>query len=216
MKHYTDEWVADQMRTGGVSAITQVLNRVAADMRLYRRTAAGDHTPGHDGRSASRGPSRNPSMEETARERRVWRAAVDIAADLVNRPPSDQSNILNDVIETCVSREVRLLLREESYVQRERFVAVRWAFEEMREKWWTAHNWLELRLKKYVPNGVYVYGHKLFSKLQDADGIWQRQVFLPIPTPAWRARQDQIYTPVWVESVFWNPPEIAAAHRRSC
>ena len=142
---------------------------------------------------------------------RVWRAAVDIAADLVDRPPSDQAKILNDVIETCVSREVRLLLREESYVQRERFVAVRWAFEEMREKWWTAHNWLELRLKKFVPNGVYVFGHKLFSKLQDADGIWQRQVFLPIPTPVWRARQDNIFTPLWVESPFRNPPEIAAA-----
>jgi hypothetical protein len=99
---------------------------------------------------------------------------------------------MNDLIETVLDRETRLLLREGSFVQRERYVAVRWAIGELNSKWWTAHNWLELRLKKFLYMRVFTLGGKLFSRKQDADGVWQHAVLLPLLSPAWRARQDGI------------------------
>ena len=134
-----------------------------------------------------------------------------MAAELFGRSKSDQAKAVNDLIETVLDRETRLLLREESYVQRERYVAVRWAIRELNGKWWTAHNWLELRLKKFLSMRVFSLGGKLFSRKQDADGVWQRAVLLPQPSPRWRARQDGIYTPLFVPSPFRDPEHIKAA-----
>ena len=58
---------------------------------------------------------------------------------------------------------------------------------------------------------VFKLGGKLFSRKQNADGVWQRAVLLPLPTPAWRARQDGIYTPLFVPNPFRQPEQIKAA-----
>jgi hypothetical protein len=134
-----------------------------------------------------------------------------MCTSLYGRPKVDQAKAVNELIETLLDRETRLLLREESYVERERYVAVRWAFRELNTNWWTAHNWLELRLKKFLTMRVFQLGGKLFSRKQNADGAWQPAVLMPLPTPAKRARQDGIYTPLFVPNPFRQPEQIKAA-----
>ena len=136
---------------------------------------------------------------------------MSLMAQLFARSKVDQAKAINELIESCLDRETRLLLREESYVQRERYVAVRWAVGELNAKWWTAHNWLELRLKKFLSMRVFTLGGKLFSRKQDRDGVWARAVLMPIPVPAYRARQDGIYTPLFVPNPFRNPVQIKVA-----
>lgn len=81
----------------------------------------------------------------------------------------------------------------------------------MRKKYWTPDNWLELRLCKYIAMGVFTMGTKLFSKLQDTDGEWKRQVLVPAPSNMHRTRQDQVFGPINVPSPFRDPNQIAEA-----
>jgi hypothetical protein len=62
-KVYSEEWVAATLASGGAAGVAHVMNEIAAGMRLYRRTAAGTHTPGQDRRSDVRGPGLTPSMD---------------------------------------------------------------------------------------------------------------------------------------------------------
>ena len=73
-------------------------------------------------------------------------------------------------------------MRDLSYVERERYVGIRAAIFELRQKYWTPENWLELRLTKYIAGGVFRLGHKLFSMIQNGDGVWERQVLVPAPS----------------------------------
>ena len=130
---------------------------------------------------------------------------------LSDRPVEDQALAVNELIETYLSREARLLLRNHTYVEREGYVAVRFAIGELREKFWTAENWLELRLCKYIATGVFRVGHKLFSMLQNDDGVWQKQTLVPSPKNMNRARQDHIYGPLPVPSPFRHPSSVAEA-----
>ena len=102
-------------------------------------------------------------------------------------------------------------MRTMSYAEREGYVAVRSAIHTLRTKHWTPANWLELRLCKYIAMGVFKFGGKLFSKLQDDNGTWRTQVLVPLPKNHHRARQDQIYRPILVPSPFRDPDQIAAA-----
>eukprot|EP00965_Chrysotila_dentata_P089161 2944204-Pleurochrysis_carterae.AAC.1 len=60
-------------------------------------------------------------------------------------------------------------------------MAVRWAVKTLRSDWWTAENWLELRLRKYITMDVFRWGSIIFSKLPNADGEWESQVLLDVP-----------------------------------
>jgi hypothetical protein len=207
---YTAEWVQEQVEAdGGYEMLAARLNEISRTARKWQRQATATQAEVKGG--GTRLPNSSPSMEQQLQQRRVARVSVNMCSHLFGRPAVDQAKAVNDMIETCLSRETRLLLREQSYVQRERFVAVRWAVGELNGKWWTAHNWLELRLKKFLSMRVFTVGGKLFSRKQDSDGAWQRAVLLPLPQPAWRARQDDIYTPLFVPNPFRDPKQIKAA-----
>ena len=189
--------------------MTERMNELSRRAREWRRKACATQADVKGG--ALRLPRQEPCMLSFVQQRRVARCAVTMMATLFGRPPTDQAKAVNDLIETCLDRETRLLLRQESYVQRERFVAARWVISELNTNWWTAHNWLELRLKKFLTMRVFKLGAKLFSRKQDRDGVWKRVVLLPVPSPAWRGRQDCIYTPLFVPSPFRDPDSIKAA-----
>ena len=210
---YTPEWVEQQLeQEDGLAIIAARLNTASRRAREWKRKAEGSQAEVRGGDLHL--PKQEPSMAPNNQQRRVAKLAVTMCATLYGRPNVDQAKAVNDLIETCLDRETRLLIRQESYVQRERYVAVRWAVGEMNANWWTAHNWLELRLKKFLSMRVFTLGGKLFSQKQDAEGSWQRAVLMPIPAPAWRARQDGIYTPLFVPNPFRNPVQIKAAQEK--
>ena len=96
-------------------------------------------------------------------------------------------------------------------MEREHYVAVRSAVHDLRTKYWTPANWLELQLCKYTSMGVFSLGHKLFSKRQKSDGSWTRPELLPIPTNLNRAKQDHIFTAMSVPSPFRDPEQVKKA-----
>ena len=132
---------------------------------------------------------------------------------LSDRPAVDQAHAINELIETYCTREVRVLLRAETYVERERYVGIRSAIFQLREKHWTPEAWLELRLSKYIAMGVFSLGHKLLSLGQNADGVWEKQELVPAPSNLNRARQDHVYGRLPVPSPFRNPASVAAAQK---
>ena len=154
---YTAEWVQEQVEAdGGYEMLAARLNEISRTARKWQRQATATQAEVKGG--GTRLPNSSPSMEQQLQQRRVARVSVNMCSHLFGRPAVDQAKAVNDMIETCLSRETRLLLREQSYVQRERFVAVRWAVGELNGKWWTAHNWLELRLKKFLSMRVITVG----------------------------------------------------------
>ena len=152
-------------------------------------------------------------MEPTARYQRTRRVCREMYVAIADRPAADQAHAINELIETYCTREVRLLLRNETYTERERYVGIRAAVCELREKFWTPEAWLELRLTKYIAMGVFRIGHKLLSMAQDEDGVWKRQVLVPRPSNLNRARQDHIYGPLPVPSPFRDPAAVTQAQR---
>ena len=210
---FTEEWVKSKLAQhgdDGPQMIADRMNQLACERRRWQRRCLRDEHD-HEAEASLKLPNSAPSMEPKAQQRRACKCAVLMASVLFGRPKVDQAKAINDLIETCTDRETRLLLRGESFVQRERFVAVRWAFDEMRASWWTAQNWLELRLKKFLTMRVFRYGSKLFSKTLNADGEWVRAVLLPVPSPQWRARQDGIYSPLFVPDPFRGDKQIKKA-----
>ena len=153
----------------------------------------------------------SPSMQHNAQYQRVRRICREMYCALADRPEADQALAINELAETYVTRGVRLQMRGMTYVERERFVAVRSAVHALRTQYWTPANWLELRLCKYISMGVFALGSKLFSKKQDADGVWKAQVLVPLPANMNRAKQDQIFSAILVPSPFRDPGQIHAA-----
>lgn len=150
-------------------------------------------------------------MERRARYQRVRLVCRDMYRVISDRPDVDQALAVNELIETYLSRSVRLEMRALSYAERERYVGIRAAIYDLREKYWTPENWLELRLCKYISTGVFRLGHKLFSMVQNEDGAWKREVLIPAPQNLNRARQDHVYGPLPVPSPFRHPNAVAAA-----
>ena len=150
-------------------------------------------------------------MERRARYQRVRLVCRDMYRVISDRPDVDQALAVNELIETYLSRSVRLEMRALSYAERERYVGIRTAIYDLREKYWTPENWLELRLCKYISTGVFRLGHKLFSMVQNEDGAWKREVLIPAPQNLNRARQDHVYGPLPVPSPFRHPNAVAAA-----
>ena len=60
-------------------------------------------------------------------------------------------------------------------------MGVRQAIGKLRDEYWTPDNWLELRLSKYLSTGIFRAGHKLFSMLQNKEGVWEHQELVPVP-----------------------------------
>ena len=152
-------------------------------------------------------------MEHEAQRQRVRWVCRDMYRAIADRPEADQALAVNELVETYLTRGVRLRLRDHTFVERERYVGVRAAVYHLREKYWTPENWLELRLTKYIAMGVFTVGHKLFSMLQSDDGLWQRQILVPAPSNLNRARQDFIYGPLPVPSPFREPRAVITAQR---
>ena len=147
----------------------------------------------------------------TARYQRLRIANRKMYAEIADRPAADQALAINELIETYCTREVRLLLRNETYVERERYVGCARAIFNLRENYWTPEAWLELRLSKYLATGIFRLGHKLLSMAQNSDGVWERQTLVPAPANLKRARQDHIYGRLPVPSPFRDPSAIAEA-----
>ena len=152
-----------------------------------------------------------PVMKRPARRQRISRICRSMYCALADRPEADQALAMNELIETWLPRSTRLHLRGMTYVEREGFVAVRSAIHHLRTKHWTAGNWLELRLCKYIATGVFKFGTRLFSKVQKDDGSWEQPVLVPMPSNRNRARQDQIFCALPVPSPFRRPEQIAQA-----
>ena len=145
-----------------------------------------------------------------SRLRYLHRKAVAVNAHLAACSEDAQAEVLQRVLESR-SEGVRKRLRELPVVARERFLAVKAAFGEMKAKWWTPMNWLELRLKKYLSTRVFTHGHKIFSKHLHSDGIWRRSIFMAVPGPRAAARKDGIFGPLFTPSVFRQPQAVASA-----
>ena len=150
-------------------------------------------------------------MVGRARTERISGICGDMYCALADRPEADQALAINELIETWMPRSVRLKLRTMTYTEREGFVAVRSSVHHLREKYWTAGNWLELRLCKYISMAVFSFGGRLLSKVQRDDGSWERPVLLPAPANQNRARQDHIFGPMLVPSPFRDPAQISQA-----
>eukprot|EP00965_Chrysotila_dentata_P110437 3648720-Pleurochrysis_carterae.AAC.1 len=92
-----------------------------------------------------------------------------------------------------------------SLVKREAYLAVRSAIATLRDKYWTAESWLELRLKKYISMRVFKFGAKIFSHQMNADGEWERQMLLPVPDSSRRSKRYGIRRDLPVPSPFRSP-----------
>ena len=195
----------------GADAVLKTLNQTAANAAYYRRKDYADAAD--DEARGGRSPSLDVSMEWTAQRQRVRLICRDMYRAIADRPESDQALAINELIETYMPRSVRLQLRSHNFVEREQYVAVRAAVYNLREKYWTAENWLELRLCKYIATGVFRLGHKLFSMVQNSDGVWESQVLVPMPSNINRARQDHVYSALLVPSPFRNPTAVADAQK---
>ena len=150
----------------GTGQVLRTVNSLASKAAMYRRT----HGRGRHGKTqkgGGRGPADNPSAEHSARRQRVRLMCRDMFRAVCDRPEADQALAINELIKTFFPRSTRLLLRELSFVERERYVGIRSAIADLGDKFWTHENWLELRLTKYIAaTGVFKLGHKLFSMLQ--------------------------------------------------
>ena len=156
----------------GADSVLKTLNGVAANLAYYRRKDYETQTAAADSRGG-RGPSLDVSKERSAQRQRVRLICRDMYKAVADRPEEDQALAINELVETYMPRSVRLLLRAHTFVEREKYVAIRSTVYELREKYWTAENWLELRLCKYIATGVFRLGHKLFSMVQNNDGVWE-------------------------------------------
>jgi hypothetical protein len=152
-------------------------------------------------------------MEHSARRQRVRLVSLSLYRAVSDRPIEDQALAINELIETYLTPEARRNLRNHTYVERERYLGARQAVYDLREKYWTAENWLELRLTKYIATGVFRLGYKLFSMVQNDEGAWERQVLVAAPSNLNRARQDFIYGPLPVPSPFRHPSAVADAQK---
>ena len=195
----------------GCLSVLRELNRSKTNAAYYRRKFEEEASEAPDPRGGCRGPSLNVSTEHGPQRQRVRLICRDMYRALSDRPESDQALAVNELVETYLTREVRLRLREHTFVERERYVGIRAAVYELREKYWTAENWLELRLTRYIASGVFRLGHKIFSMVQDSDGVWERQVLVPTPSNKNRAKQDHIFGPLPVPSPFRHHTAVAAA-----
>eukprot|EP00965_Chrysotila_dentata_P210870 6186150-Pleurochrysis_carterae.AAC.1 len=157
-----------------------------------------------------RGLGKVYSNSAAAVDRRVSDLFKTVAAALEGREDREQALFLNRLIESR-SLSLHRLLRNStnaricSYVRRERFIAVRWAIKELRNNHWTAENWLELRLKKFLKVDVFRWGARLFSrKLDQSTGQWLPQMLLPLPDGSKRSREEGIFHALRVPSPFRN------------
>ena len=200
----------DFLDEDGCDLIVARLQFQARQVRYWKRKAAGD-TEENIATIGGRPRAESPSVGGNAQYQRVRRVARDMYCALSDRPESDQALAINELVETYVTRGVRLKMRKMTYTEREHYVAVRSAVHTLRTHYWTAGNWLELRLCKYIAMGVFTMGTKLFSKVQDADGSWVSPVLVPAPSNLNRARQDQIFHALRVPSPFRDPGQISKA-----
>eukprot|EP00965_Chrysotila_dentata_P101190 3341714-Pleurochrysis_carterae.AAC.2 len=84
-----------------------------------------------------------------------------------------------------------------SLLKRERFLAARWVVKELRDKYRTTENWLELRLKKCISMNVFKLGAKLFSRLMKVDGEWEAQILLVVPDLSRRAKRGMPFVVIY-------------------
>ena len=119
----------------GTADVLRTLNGTASQLAYYRskgdRSEISDDTTGVAG--GGRLPVQSPSMERNARYQRTRRVCRELYWHMGDRPASDQAHIINELIETYCIREVRILLRGETYVERERYVGIREAIFTLRE-----------------------------------------------------------------------------------
>lgn len=201
---------APEFEMEGVATVLKQLNSENTMRNHYRRKSQGAELTAN--KSAGGRPiNPSPSADAGAQKKRIYRASRAMYAVLADRPEADQALAVNELIETYLSRGARLELRQQTFVEREAYVAVRASIYTLREKFWTAENWLELRLLKYIATSVFKVGHKLFSMKQSDDGVWERQTLIPAPSNLNRARQDHIYGPLHVPSPFRHSTTVAGA-----
>ena len=218
---YTLSWLLATLMPGTLADGVEHLNQAGCERvveRLLFHNRQGRYWRGKfEGNStdpaevAGRPRAASPSMARNAQYQRVRLISRDMYCAIADRPEADQALAINELTETYVTRGVRVKLRAMSFVERERFVAVRGAVHTLRTQFWTPANWLELRLCKYIAMGVFTLGTKLFSRKQDSDGVWQPQVLLPMPANRNRGKQEQIFSPIYVPSPFRDPAQIKAS-----
>ena len=153
-------------------------------------------------------------MERNARYQLIRLVCKDMYFHIADRPEEDQALAVNELIETYLTRGVRLQLRKETFVEREHYVAVRSACHKLRNTYWTAENLLELRLTKYIATGDFRMADKLFSMIQNTDGTWERQALMPVPSNQNHAKQDHIFGALPVPSPFRNPAAVHDAQKQ--
>ena len=195
---YTLGWLLGTLMPGTVMSSVEFLDEAGCEFvvaKLQQQRAVARFWRNRSERKSSiplqefgRPRAAEPSMQGLAQYQRVRRICRDLYCVLADRPEADQALAINELIETYMTRGVRLRMRTMTYAEREGFVAVRSAVHKLRTEYWTPANWLELRLCKYIAMGVFRLGGKLFSKEQDTDGSWRTQVLLPRPSNMHRAR----------------------------
>ena len=122
----------------------------------------------------------------------------------------EQANVLSRVFIKATDG-VRIAWRATAAGSVERYLAVRDAIAKLRAEWWTAANWLEMRVVKHLSCSVFEFGHRLFSKTQSDDGEWSRAFLLPAPPFVTENRRWKIWGAMGIPSIFRDPGQVASA-----
>ena len=184
--------------------------------RLDKQLRCGGESPAPPAKKAGpRQPRVLPpagEITERGRKNRIFKMAHFMHRQLQRfTTAAERAEVVDEMLE-LQEQDFREELRGKGVVARERYLAVRDAIAYLKEHFWTAENWLELRILKYVPMSVFCMAHNLLSKKQDEHGLWHPAVLLKIPGKVWRARKDGIFSHLMVPSPCRNPHQLKKAH----
>ena len=180
--HMSAETFVDRISThAGIGQLVRDFNTMKT-RELKERRMNESSSDSEDGKKPGvRGVGVGPSSQtKAAVQKRKSRWSLEIDASLNALPAEEQASVLDTVLQGR-PEEVRASLRGKFYIRCEGFLAARSAITKLQSEWWTAENWLELRLKKFLPMSVFTLGHKLFSKTEGENGRWVSATLLPGP-----------------------------------